>query len=237
MAMTAQSNHRFYFILFFSLLIALVSCRKNDNKSPVPSTEKITIPVSFVWGGAPLYLQTTGYSIFDDYDVRITRLQLFISNPFVDPKPQQAESGYFYLDLADGETHSIEVLQTADKTPNSITFIAGLAPEFNQTGALGNEQIYQNMSWPDPIGGGYHHMKMEGRITNATEDWGFAFHTGKVGFETTVVLPGNGSELVIDARRWFDGFSPTDQQWNTMNRDSLMQVLSDNAKNVFSWKE
>ncbi|MCC5918065.1 MAG: hypothetical protein JJU02_12155 [Cryomorphaceae bacterium] len=217
------------------VLVLFISCKKEKPLNPVTQD----IPVVFTWANQPLLFQKSGYSLFSDccsgYEVRVSRLQLFISNPIVDSSLSTVNK-YIYIDLALEDYQFITVKKMPNEPIKFLNFIAGLAPEANQTDYLGNNFMYQNMFWPDPMGGGYHHLKFEGRITGQEESWGFAFHTGKIGFETPIKLEGQGNAIQIDAKRWFDGFSPEDSLWNTMYHDDLMLFLSKNTKNVFSWK-
>lgn len=75
----------------------------------------------------------------------------------------------------------INLSDVPDGTYTSVSFIIGLNEIQNQTEGLPNLTDHINMAWPEPMGGGYHYMKFEGKFTNEQgEQEGFATHTGRL---------------------------------------------------------
>jgi hypothetical protein len=82
---------------------------------------------------------------------------------------------------------------------NTISFTFGVDSTKNKSNLFPNPP-QRNMFWPDPMGGGYHHMKMDGRWRNAggTATQGFELHLGdlkKTVYDTTWI---GGSIAKID---------------------------------------
>ena len=75
----------------------------------------------------------------------------------------------------------IDLTNVPKGTYTKVSFVIGLDEVDNQTGALPNLTDHLNMAWPEPMGGGYHYMKFEGRFTDAQgESQTFATHTGRL---------------------------------------------------------
>jgi hypothetical protein len=66
-------------------------------------------------------------------------------------------------------------------TYNRIRFTFGLDDNDNVTGGLPPLTPFNNMAWPDSLGGGYHYMILNGLyVTDAGDTAGYATHTGRV---------------------------------------------------------
>lgn len=87
--------------------------------------------------------------------------------------------GAHYVDMEMPETmaYALPVDAPAGKLAQ-ISFVMGLPPALNVSGTFMSapESL---MEWPEPMGGGYHHMKLEGRYLNAaSEPFNFMAHSG-----------------------------------------------------------
>ena len=61
----------------------------------------------------------------------------------------------------------------------TVKFRFGIDTARNYSNSLPNTAENRNMFWPEPMGGGYHHMKFEGKFTDKTgTQTGFAYHNG-----------------------------------------------------------
>jgi hypothetical protein len=140
---------------------------------------------------------------------------------------------------------------TALKVPagdyTALSFTFGIAGPNNMTGVLPNEADYNNMAWPDAIGGGYHYMKLEGNFVAGDEEGAFLVHTGPSGggdfsidIQLPLTLPLDGDEwavqLVMDVNEWFTG--PNDYNFSghggIMGNADAQTTLRENGASIFS---
>ena len=61
---------------------------------------------------------------------------------------------------------------------NAMAFTFGIDSSKNQTNKLPNTQNFNNMSWPEINGGGYHYMRMNGVHDSSGSEDGFTTHLG-----------------------------------------------------------
>lgn len=141
----------------------------------------------------------------------------------------------------------------------TITFVFGLDEVQNKTGFFVNPPE-ANMAWPDPIGGGYHYMQINGKWLNTNEELTpFCLHTGigqtyqdgvVTGFVQNyflVSLPLSSLEikesktseitLTMNANNWFRDPNIYDfNEWGgaIMQNQAAQEVLKANGHNVFS---
>ena len=140
---------------------------------------------------------------------------------------------------------------TALKVPagdyTALSFTFGTDGADNMTGVLPNEADYNNMAWPDAIGGGYHYMKLEGNFEAGDDQGAFLVHTGPSGggdFSIDVELPLmlhlDGDEwavqVVMNVNEWFTG--PNDYDFSgrggIMGNAGAQTTLAENGASIFS---
>ena len=168
--------------------------------------------------------------------------------------------GIHYYDSDISSTHNWPV---SDELPvgkyESISFVFGLDETQNVTGYFVNPPE-TNMAWPDPIGGGYHYMQINGKwLSNRSNLTPFCLHTGigqtyqdneLTGFVQnffTVTLPLSSFEvkdsevskltLTMNVNNWFREPNVYDfNEWGgaIMQNQAAQEVLKENGKNVFS---
>ena len=141
----------------------------------------------------------------------------------------------------------------------SISFVFGLDAAQNVTGFFVNPPE-TNMAWPEPIGGGYHYMQINGKWLNTSDELTpFCLHsgigqtyqdgeiTGFVHNFFTVTLPlasleigeSTTSEITLrmNVNNWFREPNVYDfNEWGgaIMQNQAAQEVLKANGKNVFS---
>ncbi len=96
-----------------------------------------------------------------------------------------------YFSLRDGRTSTF-IYKVPVGTYKAVRFVFGVAPAYNTTGQLPNHPENINMAWPDMMGGGYHHMKLEGKYTAGGDTATYATHMG---------------DLVKDGQRYVTSFA------------------------------
>ena len=163
----------------FFLLIAFSSCHK-------PEAE-LSLQFSFSVGHETLQQDTIGYVNAAGNRFSVTEVQYFVSKVILTHEDRtqyalQTDNGIHYVDADIPVT--LRWSLPNDHLPVGkyvrIDFVFGLAPEFNITHYFVNPPE-NSMSWPEALGGGYHHMKLNGKWDNAASSptpIPFAMHLG-----------------------------------------------------------
>lgn len=182
-------------------------------------------------------------------EYRVSRLQYFISGVTLFKEGQKK-----YEQTTEPQSVNAEWPDTRrvflDDVPagsyDSIHFAYGVVPEYNYTYAfpLSNEDLH--MYWSPSMGGGYHHMKMEGYWRDGIEYGGYAFHIGyngfllRVGLPIQIEIPEGGTDgvvLAMNVNEWFDNphtFNLLDGIGYTMGDTTLMGYLLENGSHAFT---
>lgn len=74
----------------------------------------------------------------------------------------------FYIDTNIPESQILKILPLPTGKYKMLRFTFGLNEEDNRTG-LFNDPPESNMFWPEPLGGGYHYMKLNGKYLDENE--------------------------------------------------------------------
>lgn len=128
-----------------------------------------------------------------------------------------------------------------------MSFIFGVDTARNKFLGLGNNSEANSMEWPDPLGGGYHFMMMEGVYLNSNNVLvGYAIHLGKNNNQYTAEFPidftaKDGAKaninITMNVDQWFDGINKinlNDGYGYMMDDDAKQLLFKQNASSVFS---
>ena len=167
-----------YFLWMMALCLALfTACR------PKAETSTLEVLVDYSVNGGSLEVDTLKFVNEAGNHFMINEIQWFISRIELQDKagtwvPFRNDDNLYYLDTDLPETHQILSEALPVGTYQAIRFTFGLDEADNLTGRFPNPPE-SNMFWPDPLGGGYHYMKMNGRwLTEAQELAPFNLHLG-----------------------------------------------------------
>ncbi len=228
-------------ILAVSVLI-LPGCKKEKE------TGDLVLKFSHHADGFDLVFDSLAFNNPAGYTYSVSHLEYYVSNIEV-----RGADGIIY---SDDEVHLINAQDastlsiTLPKVPlghiMSVSFLLGLDDRKNATGALPNTMENMNMAWPDPMGGGYHFMKLEGNyLDSLPPTFAYALHLGKTGnecycsknFHTDFSASGQEFDLQMNLNEWFrnpylydfaiDGAS-------SMDSDAALHKLAENGNDVFS---
>ena len=151
--------------LLLTLAIALSACHKQNG------TGRLDIILSHTANGNKVVFDSVTYTNEIGNLYIVNEIQYFISNISL-----QKENGEWLAIDANANTHYIDTDIEASKTlsfsniePEKYThirFTFGLDETDNITGRF-TEQPESNMFWPEPLGGGYHYMKLNGKWINS----------------------------------------------------------------------
>lgn len=230
------------------VLLMASSCEKNDRDNSF-QTGTVTLSVIHKLDQAPLQFDTMLYQNAAGNPFSVSRLYYYISGIsfYNQDRLMYRSTDIFYIDAARSENKML--LKGVPATEyTSVTLLIGLAADTNKTGTLPDLIENLNMAWPDEMGGGYHFMKLEGHYLNTSNvKKGFTVHLGTnpalvrhqpISKTFTVAVGQNAAlNLEMNIKEWF--VNPYAYNFNTdgnytMGVASLMQLISNNGKDVFT---
>ena len=153
--------------------LTFTSCKKDD-----PIATNITVNFTHTVDGSDLitnnmiYTNTAG----ENYDIQT--LKYLISDITLHDENGNSlllEEVHF-IDISDESTSSFTYQDVANNNYTSISFDMGLDVDKNISNKYVNEDFHTTMFWPEPMGGGYHYMKLEGAYNTDTTKYNT--HTG-----------------------------------------------------------
>ena len=156
---------RAFLFLLYGLALCLTGCK------PENEITNICLSVDYKIDGQMVTFDSLGYQNDAGNQYMVNEIQWFISH--VEIKNGKGEwiklnndSDIQYLEAsAQGRTRLHE--QTLPKDHyTALRFTFGLDEAENQTGLFSNPPESE-MFWPEPLGGGYHYMKLNGKWRNA----------------------------------------------------------------------
>jgi len=155
-------------LLLPSFLLALLvsGCKKETTYPPaaVPADPAV-LSVSHVVDGLPLTYDTLLYTNEAGALYSVTKVEYYLSELVLMGTGSTANDtlhGPWYVNAAGVTDFDLSSLRAG--TYSGATMLLGLPPALNITGALPNTIENINMAWPEPMGGGYHFIKFEGRF-------------------------------------------------------------------------
>lgn len=244
--MISNKFSRFIFLILF--LAGIIACNKDDTTE----LEKVQFQFNFTHtiGNEDLAFDTILYTNTYGNNYSVSTLKYFVSDfAFL------TESGFLnrineehYVDAADESTLTFN---PASKVPvtnySAIAFIFGLSDEKNISNRY-PDPPENSMEWPPPMGGGYHYMKLEGKLSDSTTIHNYQCHTGPTMGSSNfiyVTLPASsftasGSKMIfninMDINKWFDSPNTLDLNDVTsiMGNQEMQLKLQANGANVFT---
>jgi hypothetical protein len=229
------------------LVVALVSCRKDDD-NPAPVHKGVEINLSYTIDGYALLFDTIMYDNDAGNKYGVTRLHYYLSAfEFISSSGTvYSYDSIFYVDAQSGTNAQFEFPQLPAGSYTKLKFLIGLDSSHNVSYSLPNTVENANMAWPDNMGGGYHFMKLEGNFVNQ-QVYGFAMHLGNnrnivaINIDENFSLTGTDHSLNLEMNlnEWFRNPSIYDFNYdgNYSMIDSLaMAKLASNGVDVFKIK-
>ena len=152
-------------LLVMAVCLALFSaCHKADDSG------MIDVQIDYTVNDGPLVCDTLRYVNEAGNRFMITEIQWFLSrlelqNEKGEWVPFGEGDNIYYIDSGLPTTHLLHSRALPIGNYQALRFTFGLDEEDNRTGRFPNPPE-SNMFWPDPLGGGYHYMKLNGRWLN-----------------------------------------------------------------------
>jgi len=225
------------------LLLSIGAC--GDGSDPETSDgTNVTIAFEHLVDGEAITIGTdTPYTNAAGNEFGVSLLRYFVSDVTLhfEGGATVTASGAHYVDHEDASTRSYELdADVPSGTLSSISFVMGLPPALNTTGAFPSEPE-SLMEWPEMMGGGYHFMQFEGRyINDASEPFHFRTHSGAFmgvdySFEVELdaggrPLPPNGDvtlTLQMNLEQWFT--DPNDWDLNDYFNEAMPGIMGNAA--------
>ncbi len=230
--------------LFFKLLVLFVvfGCAKDENSEE----SSLDIQLTHLVDGVPLVLGDELYQNTAGNHYKVVGLRYYISEIALwqnDEVIYQSEE-IFYVNANDGATFELNLKNVKPGSYSAMTYLVGISDERNNHGELPNEEIHNQMIWPEPMGGGYHFLKMEGYYYNEeSNQFGFAIHQGT----SAALVKGNITQqfdlnegvnnfsLNHNVNSWFDSpyvYDLSIDEAYTMGDSLSMAIIANNGVDV-----
>jgi len=233
-------------LLALLFIVSLAACSKEDDSTPSVSNT-LSLDLSFVSGTNPLLFDSMMFTNAAGYTYSVSRLQFYISNIQLIKSDSSLVniSEYNYVDARGSST-----LRISRNIPLTGTFIGmkmqlGLDSMHNLSNFLPATNDNINMAWPDPMGGGYHFLKMEGTYMDGMNTPGYAMHLGRNANLTNCIVyhpfilsaGSNQMDLQMDLNEWF--VNPHIYDFNidgnsSMGNMAAMMKLCQNGVDIFT---
>ena len=159
-------------LILLCLALMTASCTKPKGYG------NLDVKISYSANGKPLIIDTLAYYTNEAGNhFLVTEIQWFISKiTLVSEQGDEyvlghreantlfttAQEHIFYIDTNIPESQTLEVAELLCGHYTSMCFTFGLDETDNQTGLFANPPE-RDMFWPEPLGGGYHYMKLNGK--------------------------------------------------------------------------
>ena len=143
--------------------LALVSCKK-----PADCGD-LSVNIGYSVNGNPLTTDSLCYHNEAGNEFMITEIQWFISNMELQNELgawNALEPKIFYIDTNLPESQALRMNHVPPGHYKALRFTFGLDENDNRTGLFNNPPELE-MFWPEPLGGGYHYMKLNGKYLDA----------------------------------------------------------------------
>jgi len=243
----------FFCFLIISILLG-ASCKKHEKGT-------IEIVFSHTVDDAPVQFNKLIYKNAAGNNYQINEIKYFVSRMcFIDAKGKAVavsqNSGIHYVDCSISNTLRL-LIEVPQGDYVAVSFVFGLDENDNLCNRFLNPPEC-NFAWPNPLGGGYHYMQINGKFLNKEENiQNLNIHTGigQVFNENnevsefihnhfTVTLPidlfintdCSVLTLKMEIQRWF--YDPNLYNFNDfgtgiMQKQEAQRLLKENGKNVF----
>jgi len=198
-------------------------------------------------GNQELEFDTIKYQNAYGNNYSVSTLKYFVSNIALhNSEGKYVIDGIFYFDAKESST-VVPTIKVPVGNYNKVTFTYGLDAADNQTGIFPNPPA-NLMEWPIAMGGGYHYMKLEGKVDSAGVINNFQAHTGPTmgndnSFEVTLddanfscTCETKTITIQMDINQWWTNPNTLDLNLVTgiMGNQPMQEKMKANGNDVFS---
>ncbi len=233
-------------LLISGCILTFTACKKDR---PLPTN--LTINFSQTVDGVDLTTDTMSYTNAsgENYDIQTLKYLISDITLHADDGNSLSLNEVHFIDISDASTFSFTYDNVVNNNYTSISFDMGLDTAKNSSNFYVNEDFHSTMFWPEPNGGGYHYMKLEGAYTN--DSTFYNTHTGGTmgndysfnnNFSISLNVDDNLGDASIDINmeinNWYQ--TPNEIAFSTygmgimMNMEKQMQLKQNGMTDVFS---
>jgi len=244
-------NRTFVTALLAMALIIAAGC-DDENTSPTAQPGTVTLELAHTVDGVALALDAIQYTNAVGQRYSVETLKYYLSHIMLRSATTAHQlADLHYVDVRVPATLSMTVTDVPADTYTSLSLVYGLNEGDNMTDALPPTQENINMAWPEPMGGGYHYMKLEGQFEALPDTLGYTTHTGRNGpvdtgtphfieftldLATPLAIDGNAATLTLtqELNEWYT--NPTDftlGNGSIMGNVVLQDLLEANGADVY----
>lgn len=231
-------------LLFISVVIILASCTKDQE----PSITNLTINFTQTIQNEELSLGSFSYTNTQGQLYSVDRLWYIISNITLhteDGISNLIRDAHF-IDADNPNTQTLVINDLEKNNYTAISFTMGLDAIKNISNLYLNEDFHAKMFWPEPMGGGYHYMKLEGNFNNETTfynthtggamgmDFSFS-NSNSVSLITDETTENMEISINMEIANWYKGsHSIALSNEGIMGNTEIQAQLKANGANVFT---
>ncbi len=207
-------TNKIFLALFFAVVFQ--SCEKGMVQPHITKATKGTVHFKINYEVDHVALQNMEmlYTTPNGYPYSVWKIQYIVSDfKFYNSAGVWSDTGFYFLDSQDIGKNSISIQGIPFGYYERVSFLIGIKPEYNVHDSLPMQADFQDMFWPDVMGGGYHFMKLEGRYSVGGTEMGYAIHIGGTGFSIPIKLnqkfqvnykyPIKYFQLTMNINEWF----------------------------------
>jgi hypothetical protein len=234
--------------LFTYLSVSFIACEKTS----IPEDIQISFTFDHKIGADALELDTIKYTNLAGNKYSVARLKYFVS----DITLHKTGGGTVliddehYINASDANTLSFApAMAIPNGNYSQISFVLGLDTIKNISNAYLNPP-QSDMAWPDPMGGGYHYMKLEGKYNDSLGvPANYNIHTGELmgnPYYVDVTLSGSSFSaegvnlnvaVKMDINKWYE--NPNTYDFSVygsaiMNNMNAQNAIKQNGADVFT---
>lgn len=237
------------FVMAVLVITLITACEENIKVDT--ATAEVTMLFDHLVDGNKVQLDNLIYKNALNQDYSIKTIKYFISGVRFHRLDQQSVelNDIHFVDIRDTESLSYVFEQKIPQGAyTGISFVYGLSPEDNTSGRF-TQPPESLMEWPEPMGGGYHYMKIEGEYLVKGSPGFFNFHAGMldgVPYEIHIDLPNSAFAvsdntfhltLNMEIQHWFQ--NPTDWDFEyfggaIMGNHEAQKTIQENGVDVFT---
>lgn len=167
--------------------VALVGCSDDDDDdgitNPTPTTGTVMFRFEHMVGSELLAMDQLKFDNAAGNLYEVENLEYYVSDFVLEGDQRIALDNVHYVSADDHDTHSFMVTDVPPGHYMSFQFVFGLDEEKNHDGLFGDQSDlppHGSMQWPAIWGGGFHYMKLEGKVEGEGATLvGFSTHTGR----------------------------------------------------------
>lgn len=236
------------------VLFAVLFFACGDDEEVTLDNPKISFHFKHYYKNQPLEVRTDNNLIYTNEmgnPWNVKSIKYFISKLIVYKDDGLAYDVNMYKLINPAETNTSYQEYVLNNIPeghyNRVSFIFGIDSSRNKLLGLGNNSEVNSMEWPDPLGGGYHFMMMDGVFKrNDSVLSGYGIHLGKNGNQYKAEFPidfhaekgANANiNILVNLDQWFDGINKinlNDGYGYIMESNEKQLLFKQNASRVFS---